>query len=90
MMLVRVLGRIFLVSVLVFCAGKAMGDGSYSGQPLIQADFSRLVPITYPLVTTRFNALKPTSYPVIQTGIARVHITEKLVHPMEQSLLRTN
>ena len=90
MMFVRMLGGIFMVSALTLCATNAMGDGSYSGQPLIQADFTRLIPISYPLVTTRFNALKPTSYPVIQPGIARVHITEKLVHPMEQPLLRSN
>jgi hypothetical protein len=53
-------------------------------------NFDRLVPITYPLATTRFDGLKPSSYPVIHPGIARVHITEKLVHPMEQPLLRTN
>lgn len=87
---VRVLGRILLVSTLTLGATKAMSDGSYPGQPLIQADFTRLIPISYPLVTTRFNALKPTSYPVIQPGIALVHITEKLVHPMEQRLLRSN
>ena len=67
-----------------------MGDDSYPGRPLIQADFNRLVPRSYPLVTTRFNALKPTTYPVIQPGIARVHITEKLVRPIEQPLLRSN
>jgi hypothetical protein len=90
MMSVRVLGRIFVVSALAFCTTKAMGDGSYPGQPLIPADFTRLVPISYPLVTTRFNALKPTTYPVSQPGIARVHITEKLVRPIEQPLLRSN
>ena len=90
MTVVRVLGRIFVVSALTFCTTKAMGDGSYPGQPLIQADFTRLVPISYPLVTTQFNSLKPTTYPVLQPGVARVHITEKLVHPMEQPLLRSN
>ena len=90
MRFVRVLGRILLVSTLTFGATKARGDGSYPGQPLIQADFTRLIPISYPLVTTRFSVLKPTSYPVIQPGMARVHIIEKLVHPMEQRLLRGN
>jgi hypothetical protein len=86
----QVLGRILLVSVLTFCTTKAKGDDTYAGQPLIQAEFTRLVPTSYPLKTTRFTALKPTSYPVIQPGIARVHITEKLVHPLERPLLRTN
>jgi hypothetical protein len=90
MTLVRVLGRIFVVSALTFCTTKAMGDGSYPGRPLIQADFTRLIPRSYPLVTTRFNALKPTTYPVLRPGIARVHITEKLVRPIEQPLLRSN
>ncbi|MEO6971283.1 MAG: hypothetical protein ABI217_10355 [Chthoniobacterales bacterium] len=49
-----------------------------------------MVPITSRLTTTQFNALKPTSYPVIHPGAPRVHIIEKLVHPMEQPLLRTN
>ena len=90
MRFVRVLGRIFFVSALTFGATEAMSDGSYPGQPLIQADFTRLIPISYPLVTTRFDALEATSYPVIQPGVARVHIIEKLVHPMEQPLLRSN
>jgi hypothetical protein len=87
---IRVLGRIFVVSALTFCTTKAMGDDSYPGQPLIQADFTRLVPRSYPLATTGFNALKPTTYPVFQPGIARVHITEKLVRPIERPLLRSH
>ena len=87
---VQVLGRIFLVSAFAFGATKAMGDDSYPGQPLIQSQFTRLIPVSYPLVTTHFSALKPTAFPVIQSGIPRVHITEKLVHPMEQPLLRSN
>ena len=68
-----------------------MGDGStYSGQALIQVNFDRLVPITYPLATVQFDGLKPSSYPVIDPGIARVHITEELVQPMEQPLLRSH
>ena len=66
-----------------------MGEESYPGQPLTQVEFDRLVPIAYPLVATEFSALKPTSFPVIQTGVARVHIIERLVHPLEQPLLRT-
>ena len=67
----------------------AFADGSYPGQPLIQADFDRLVPISSRLKITRFNALKPTTYPVIQSGIARVPITENLVHPTDRPLLRS-
>ena len=90
MTFVRLLGRIFVVSALTFCTVKARGDDSYPGKPLIQADFNRLVPRSYPLVTTQFGALKPTNYPVFQPGVARVHITEKLVHPTERPLLRSN
>ena len=90
MVFVRTLGKIFVVLALAFGATKAMGEGSYAGQPLTQVDFNHLVPRNYPLITTRFNALKPTTYPVIQPGVARVHITEKLVRPTEQPLLRTN
>jgi hypothetical protein len=89
MTFVCVLGRIVVVSALTLCTTKAMGDGSYSGRPLTQVDFTRLVPTSYPLATTRFNALKPTTYPVLQPGIPQVHITEKLVHPTEQPLLRS-
>ena len=90
MTFVWVLGRIFVVSALTFCTTKAMSDGSYPGQPLIQADFTRLVPISYPVMTTQFNALKPTTYPVLQPGSAQMHIVEKLVHPVEQPLLRSH
>lgn len=91
MMTVRLLGKVFALLLLALGATTAMGDGgTYPGEALIQVSFDRLVPITYPLATTRFDGLKPSSYPVIQAGVARVHITEKLVHPMEQPLLRTN
>lgn len=86
----RALGSIFVVSALFFCTTKAMGEGTYPGRPLIQADFNRLIPISYPVVTTRFNGLKPTTYPVFQPGVARVHIPENVIHPVEQPLLRTN
>ena len=86
---VRAWGRIFVVLALTFCGGQAMGEGSYEGQPLTQVGFDRLVPITSRLTTTKFTALKPTSYPVIHPGVARVHITEKLVRPTEHPLLRT-
>ena len=89
MAFVSVLARIFVVSALAFCTTKAMGDGSYPGRPLTQVDFTRLVPTSYPLATTRFNALRPTTYPVLQPGSAQVHITEKLVQPTEQPLLRS-
>ena len=90
MTFVRVLGRIFVVSALTFCTTKMMGDDSYPGRPLTQTDFTRLVPISYPVVTTRFSGLKPTTYPVLQSGSAQAHIMEKLVHPVEQPLLRSN
>ena len=90
MTFVPALGRLFLVSVCAFCATKAIGDDSLQSRPLIQADFSRLVPRSYPLVTTRFNALKPTAYPALPPGNPAVQITEKLVRPINQPLLRTN
>jgi hypothetical protein len=90
MRFVRVLGKIFLVFALPFGTARALADDSYAGQPLTQVGFNHLIAITHPLVTTKFAGLRPTSYPVIHPGIARVHITEKLVHPMEQPLLRTH
>ena len=89
MAFVRIMGGILVISALALGVAQAMDDDSYSSQPLIQADFNRLVPITYPLLDTQFNRLKPTSFPVIQPGVARVHIIERLVRPMEQPLLRT-
>jgi hypothetical protein len=91
MMIVRLLGKVFSLSLLAICATTAMGDGdTYSGQALIQVNFDRLVPITYPLATVQFDGLTPSSCPVIYPGIARVHITEDLVQPMDLALLRSN
>ena len=89
---VRGLGRILVVSALPFCVSKAMGDGGDVSEPrpLIQADFSRLVPITSSLVTTRFNSLKSTTYPVSEVGVARVRTTENLVRPIEKPLLQSH
>jgi len=90
MNLLPLMGRVLLISVVVLGPSQVRGEESYAGQPLTQVAFNRLVPIIYPLVTTEFAALKPTSFPVIQTGVPRVHIIERLVHPMEQPLLRTH
>jgi hypothetical protein len=90
MKVARLLGGIWLVLAVTLGASRVMGDESYEGRPLTQVEFNHLVPITYPLVTTKFTALKPTSYPVIQPGVARVHIIDRLVHPLEQPLLRTH
>jgi len=88
---VRELGRILVISALPFCTTTAMGDNGNASEPrpLIQADFTRLVPISYPLVTTRFNTLKPTTYPISETGVARVHTTENLLRPVEKPLLKS-
>ena len=85
----RGLGKMLVVLTLAFCTTKAMGDGGDPGRPLIQADFTRLVPICDSVVTTRFNALKPTTYPVSETGVARIHPTENLVRPIDKPLLRS-
>jgi hypothetical protein len=66
---------------------QAMGDDGDLGRPLTQTDFSRLVPTSYPLVTTQFNSLKSTIDGVSQTGVAQIHPTENLVHPIEKPLL---
>jgi len=90
MKVARMLGGICLVLAITLGSSQVMGEESYEGRPLTQVEFDHLVPITYPLVTTEFTALKPTSDPVIQSGIAQVHITDRLVHPLEQPLLRTH
>jgi len=86
----RLLGRIFLVSAFAFGATRAMADDSSQARPLIQADFSRLVPTNYPVKTTQFNRLKPTIYPILQPGTPTVHITEKVVQTTGQPLVRSN
>lgn len=87
--LVRILGKMLLLSVLTFGSTRAMGESSYQGQPLAQVKFTHLVPITYHLKIARFTALTPTSYPVIRPGIPRVHIIRNLVRPLQRPLLRT-
>jgi hypothetical protein len=86
----RLLGGVFLVSAFAFGATRAMADDNSQARPLIQADFSRLVPTNYPVKTTQFSRLKPTAYPVLQRGTPTVHITEKVVQTTGYPLLRTN
>ena len=90
MTFVPALGRVFLISACAFCATKAIGDDGPQSRSLIQADFNHLVPTNYPVRTTRFNALKPMAYPALPPGNPAVQITEKLVRPINQPLLRTN
>jgi len=65
-------------------------DDDYLGSPLSQARFDRLIPTSYPIIRPKFNQLIPTTLPLIQPGIARVHITENLIYPLSQPLLRVN
>ena len=85
------LGRqwLFATTALALSGVGATADDA-SGDRLIQAQFDQLVPISYPIVTARFDRLIQTTWPLTDPGIARVPITENLVHPMDQPLVIVN
>jgi hypothetical protein len=80
----------FVVGIFAVSGLPALGDEINVGEPLIQANFDQLIPTSYPTISPKFNRLRPTTLPLIDPGIARVHITENLVYPLEQPLLLTN
>ncbi|HEY2713753.1 MAG TPA: hypothetical protein VGI60_14660 [Chthoniobacterales bacterium] len=84
--------REWFVVVIVFLAActRAIGDDSNLGQPLIQAQFDKLIPTSYPTATSRFDRLRETTWPLIDPGVATIPITDNLVHPLEQPLLITS
>jgi hypothetical protein len=79
----------WVLAAFAFATGgaHAADDGARYSKPLIQPDFARLIPKTYPVIRSRFDALRPTTEPVIHPGVPRVHITESLVHPTDRALL---
>jgi|KBSMisStaDraftv2_1062788.scaffolds.fasta_scaffold75620_2 hypothetical protein len=80
---------VVVIVSLVACM-RAVGDDSYSGQPLIQAQFDKLIPTSYPTATSRFDRLRETTWPLVDPGVATIPITDNLVHPLEHPLLITS
>ena len=74
---------------LVACM-RAVGDDTYFCQPLIQAQFDKLIPTSYPTATSRFDRLRETTWPLVDPGVATIPITDNLVHPLEHPLLITS
>ena len=68
----------------------AYGEYIYLEEPLIQAQFDRLIPTSYPTITVHFSELRATTWPLIYPGVPQVHITENLIHPTDQALLGVN
>ena len=83
-------GRRWLVMATFLVVGAlraTAGEDSYFGQPLVQVRFDQLVPTTHPIVTPKFDRLLQTDVPLTDPGVARVPITDNLIHPLEQPLL---
>lgn len=80
---------------LIICAvalahASAYSDYVYDEQPLVQAQFDRLIPTSYPTIAPDFGLLRPTTSPLIYPGVPQIHITENLSRPTEQPLLIVN
>lgn len=67
----------------------ALGENTDFGQPLVQAQFDRLIPTSYPTYHPSFTRLQPTTRPLIHPGIPTVHITENLTQAFAKPLLIT-
>src|ERR1700760_4633248 len=81
---------LFVVTALALSGVQAMADYANSDEPLVQARFDQLIPTSYPTLRPSFDGLVQTTLPLIDPGIARVPITENLVHPLDQPLLIVN
>src|SRR6266403_2444905 len=77
---------LFVATALALSGVRATADDA----PLIQVRFDQLIPISYPTIRPSFDRLIQTTLPLTDPGIARVPITENLVHPLDQQLLIVN
>jgi hypothetical protein len=77
----------FIVCALAINTALAYSEYVYLDEPLIQAQFDRLIPTSYPTIETTFDQLRPTTWPLLHPGIPQIHITENLIHPTDQALL---
>jgi len=80
---------LFVATALALSGVRATADDANSGE-LIQARFDQLIPTSYPTLRPSFDRLIQTTLPLTDPGIARVPITENLVHPLDQQLLIVN
>ena len=81
---------LFVATGLALSGVRATADDAHSGEPLVQARFDQLIPTSYPTLRPSFERLIQTTLPLTDPGIARVPITENLVHPLDQQLLIVN
>ncbi len=81
---------LFVATALALSGVRATADDANSGEPLVQARFDQLIPTSYPTLRPSFDRLIQTTLPLTDPGIARVPITENLVHPLDQQLLIVN
>ena len=81
---------LFVGAALALSGVRATAEDANLGEPLIQARFDQLIPISYPTIRPSFDRLIQTTLPLTDPGIGRVPITENLVHPLDQQLLIVN
>ena len=81
---------LFVATALALSGVRATADDANFSEPLIQARFDQLIPTSYPTLRPSFERLIQTTLPLTDPGIARVPITENLVHPLDQQLLIVN
>ena len=81
---------LFVATALALSGVRATADDANSGEPLVQARFDQLIPTSYPTLRPGFDRLIQTTLPLTDPGIARVPITENLVHPLDQPLVIVN
>ena len=81
---------LFVVTALALSGVQATADDANSDEPLVQARFDQLIPTSYPTLRPSFDRLIQTTGPLTDPGIARVPITENLVHPLDRPLLIVN
>jgi hypothetical protein len=80
---------LFVATALALSGVRVTADDANSGE-LIQARFDQLIPTSYPTMGAKFDRLIQTTWPLTDPGIARVPITENLVHPLDQPLVIVN
>src|SRR5207244_11402083 len=81
---------LFVGAALALSGVRATAEDANFGEPLIQARFDQLIPVSYPTIRPSFDRLIQTTWPLTDPGIARVPITENLVRPLDQRLLIVN
>ena len=77
---------LFVATALALSGVRAWADDA----SLIQVRFDQLISTSYPTIRPGFDRLIQTTLPLTDPGIARVPITENLVHPLDQPLVIVN